>query len=64
MESLSIHPRNWKTTGNGIKKNTAKPSSIMKRMTKMITGLERHIEANPGDGQAQRRLSNAKSRMG
>ena len=25
MESLSIHPRHWKDSGNGVKKNTSKP---------------------------------------
>jgi ribosomal protein S15P/S13E len=64
MESLSIHPRNWKNQKDGVKKNTAGPSSIKKRMAKMIEGLERHIENNPRDGEAQKRLGNAKSRMG
>ncbi len=64
MESLSIHPRNWKTTGNGVKKNTAGPSSIKKRMEKMMAGLEKHLESNPRDGEAQKRYGNAKARMG
>jgi ribosomal protein S15P/S13E len=61
---MSIHPRNWKSVKDGVKKNTCAPSSIVKRMTKMIAGLEKHLESNPRDVEAQKRLSNAKHRMG
>lgn len=64
MESLSIHPRNWKSTKEGVKKNTCAPSSLHKRMSRMVAGLERHIENNPRDGDAKKRLANATARMG
>ena len=31
IESLSIHPRNWKSTGNGETKNTCAPRNPKRR---------------------------------
>lgn len=63
MDNLSIHPRNWPDFGTKEKKNTCAPSSLGKRLTHQISGLERHIESNPRDAAAQSRLANAQSRL-
>ena len=56
----SMKPHHY--IAGGKKANTAKPRSRAK-IERMIAGLERHIEQNPYDDEARKRLTNAKQRL-
>ena len=61
MADLSIHPRNW-PTGNREKSNTRGNVSNARYAT-AIAGTERHLETNPNDGIARRRIATFTARM-
>lgn len=55
-EPLSIHPRNWPTTGNGKKKNTCTPVNPT-RKARAVQGIKAHLERHPNDVMSQARLT-------
>jgi hypothetical protein len=60
MKMLSIHPH---VDLHGAKKNTCEPRS-KRPLLRAKAGIERHIEAHPGDAAAAQRLSNLVRRIG
>ena len=55
-----MHPHRY--MAGGKPKDTSQPRS-RRKFEKRIAGLERHIEANPSDSEARKRLANAKAKL-
>lgn len=56
-----IHPRVVKGRTVFEKVNTCANSSLVKRMTRQLAGIEKHLETNPRDGLSQQRVATIKS---
>lgn len=59
MRSESIHPRAFFGPA-GKKKNTAEPRS-KKRLERAMAGIQKHLEAHPGDGMSRQRVTAIKT---
>ena len=57
MEDQSIHPRVSGGRTVFAKVNTCANSSLIKRMTRQLAGIEKHLEQHPRDGLSQQRVS-------
>jgi ribosomal protein S15P/S13E len=58
MKDQSIHPR---VSAGTEKVNTCANSSLMKRMTRQLAGIEKHLEKHPRDALSQQRVSTIKT---
>jgi len=60
-DQQSIHPR--VVAGKTVQPiiNTCANSSLQRRMTKQLAGIEKHLESNPRDGLSQTRVSTIRS---
>lgn len=61
MTDQSIHPRVSGGRTTSPKVNTCANSSLVKRMTRQLAGIEKHLEQHPRDGLSQQRVSAIKS---
>jgi ribosomal protein S15P/S13E len=61
MTDQSIHPRVSGGRTTSPKVNTCANSSLVKRMTRQLAGIEKHLEQHPRDGLSQQRVSTIKS---
>lgn len=60
MADQSIHPRNEGGRNVFEKVNTCANSSLQKRLTYQLAGIEKHLEKHPRDGLSQQRVSTIK----
>jgi hypothetical protein len=61
MADQSIHPRVSGGRTTSAKVNTCANSSLTKRMTRQLAGIEKHLEQHPRDTLSQQRVSTIKS---
>lgn len=61
MADQSIHPRVAGGRTVSEKRNTCGNSSLTKRMTRQLAGIEKHLEQHPRDTLSQQRVSTIKS---
>jgi hypothetical protein len=59
--SLSIHPRNWKGTGNHEKRNSSGTRKKPGRIERVIAAIEGHLDRHPNDAMSSSRLSKLKA---
>jgi hypothetical protein len=60
-EDLSIHPRVSGGRTHFEKVNTCANSSLAKRMTRQLAGIEKHLEQHPRDSLSQQRVATIKA---
>lgn len=60
MADLSIHPRNGGGRQIFEKVNTCANSSLNKRLTRQLAGIEKHLDVHPNDGLSRQRVSTIK----
>jgi len=53
-----------KNTGKKITPNTCAPSSIQKRLTRQLEGIQKHLENFPDDKLSQARAATIRSQLG
>jgi hypothetical protein len=59
----SIHPRNENGRRKFEKVNTCANSTLQKRLTRQLAGIEKHLERHPNDGLSRQRVSTIKFLM-
>jgi ribosomal protein S15P/S13E len=63
MDSQGIHPGVEKGRRIFPKVNTCANSSLAKRLSRALAGIEKHLEANPNDSASKQRVSAIKSQL-